>query len=240
MQLSEHKSKIKLLLSFIVCIIGSYLASRPASNGAWIINNQANAWSSVCYALPDAPVSIKVPLVTLSIVSFGLWANSTPIINFIDVTCIFWVIIDVSLSILPKAENKWYMIYAADTVFVVYIATAIYLDHAKSVLHYYHLNLVPITGTIMILNMVTLGSYYTRHKVFMVGSGLMVVGFTCKLGTIYLGHYWGTSIFHTLTAIGIAILLPIESSIDAGKKDFGIMIQEGPAVPPYPLRLGFV
>ena len=201
--------KIKFIISLVICIIGSYCASRPASNGAWIINNPANSWSSVCYALPDAPLSIKGPLVTLSIVSFGLWANSTTVINFIDVTCIYWVIIVVSLSILPGAENKWYMIYAVDTVFVLYISTTIYLDYAGTIVQYYHLNLVPITGTIMVLNMVTLGSYYARRKVYMVGSGLMVVGFACKLGTIYLGHYWGTSIFHTLTAIGIAVLLPI-------------------------------
>jgi hypothetical protein len=202
--------KIKFLISLIVSIIGGYIASQPASNGAWIVNNPANSWTSICYALPDAPLSIKGPLVTLSVVSFGLWANSNPIINFIDVTCIFWVIIIVSLSILPKAENKWYMIYAVDTMFVTYISTAIYLDHADTIVQYYRVNLVPITGTIMVLNMVTLGSYYARNKVFMVGSLLMVVGFTCKLETIYLEYYWGTSIFHTLTAIGIAILLPID------------------------------
>jgi hypothetical protein len=202
--------KIKFIISLIVSIIGGYIASQPGKNGEWQIDYPANSWSSICYALPDAPLSIKGPLVTLSIVSFGLWANSTPIINFIDVTCIYWIIIIISLSILPSAENKWYMIYAVDTVFVVYISTAIYLDYADEIVHYYHLNLVPITGTIMILNMVTLGSYYARRKMYMVGSGLMVVGFACKLGTIYLGHYWGTSIFHTLTAIGIAVLLPIE------------------------------
>ena len=202
--------KIKFIISLIVSIIGGYIASRPGSNGAWINNNPANSWTSICYALPDAPLSIKGPLMTLSVISFGLWANSNPIINFIDVTCIFWVIIVVSLSILPSAENKWYMIYALDTVFIGYISTAIYMDYADEIVHYYHLNLVPITGTIMVLNMVTLGSYYARNKLFMVGSLLMVVGFTCKLQTIYLGHYWGTSIFHTLTAIGIAFLLPIE------------------------------
>lgn len=210
MLFSENKSKIKFIISLIVSIIGGYIASQPASNGAWIVNNPANSWTSICYALPDAPLSIKGPLVTLSVVSFGLWANSNPIINFIDVTCIFWVIIIVSLSILPKAENKWYMIYAVDTMFVIYISTAIYLDHADTIVQYYRVNLVPITGTIMVLNMVTLGSYYARNKVFMVGSLLMVVGFTCKLETIYLEYYWGTSIFHTLTAIGIAILLPID------------------------------
>jgi hypothetical protein len=211
MLFSENKSKIKFLISLIVSIIGGYIASQPASNGAWIVNNPANSWTSICYALPDAPLSIKGPLVTLSVVSFGLWANSNPIINFIDVTCIFWIIIIVSLSILPKAENKWYMIYAVDTMFVIYISTAIYLGHADTIVQYYRFNLVPITGTIMVLNMVTLGSYYARNKVFMVGSLLMVVGFTCKLETIYLEYYWGTSIFHTLTAIGIAILLPIDS-----------------------------
>ncbi len=211
MLFSENKSKIKFIISLIVSIIGGYIASQPASNGAWIVNNPANSWTSICYALPDAPLSIKGPLVTLSVVSFGLWANSNPIINFIDVTCIFWVIIIVSLSILPKAENKWYMIYAVDTMFVIYISTAIYLGHADTIVQYYRFNLVPITGTIMVLNMVTLGSYYARNKVFMVGSLLMVVGFTCKLETIYLEYYWGTSIFHTLTAIGIAILLPIDS-----------------------------
>ena len=202
--------KIKLLISLVICIIGSYLASRPTSTGAWIIHSQANSWSSVCYALPDAPLSIKGPLMTLSVVSFGLWANSNPIVNFIDVTCIYWVIIVVSLSILPNAENKWYMIYFMNSAFVVYISTVIYLDYADEIVYYYHLNLVPITGTIMALNMVVLGSYYSRNKVFLVGALLMVVGFACKLGTIYLGHYWGTSIFHTLTAIGIAFLLPIE------------------------------
>lgn len=212
--------KIKLLVSLIVCIIGSYCASRPTSTGAWIIHSQANSWSSVCYAIPDAPLSIKGPLMTLSAVSFGLWANSTTVINFIDVTCIYWVIIVVSLSILPSAENKWYMIYAVDTVFVLYISTTIYLDYSDTIVQYYHLNLVPITGTIMVLNMVTLGSYYARRKVFLVGALLMVVGFACKLGTIYLGHYWGTSIFHTLTAIGIAVLLPIDTVPPVEKKDF--------------------
>jgi len=212
--------KIKFIISLIVSIIGGYIASQPGKNGAWHIDYPANSWSSICYALPDAPLSIKGPLVTLSIVSFGLWANSTPIINFIDVTCIYWIIIIISLSILPKAENKWYMIYAVDTVVVIYISTAIYLDYADEIVHYYHLNLVPITGTIMVLNMVTLGSYYARNKLFMVGSLLMVVGFTCKLQTIYLGHYWGTSVFHTLTAIAISFLLPIDTVPHDGRKDF--------------------
>ena len=217
--LINHKNKIQPIVSFIICIVGACLIS---PGGIWHVNNPTNSWSSVCYALPNAPLSIKGPLLTLSIVSFGLWAHSTPVVNFIDVTCIFWVIIVVSLSLLPKAPHKWRMIYFVDGVFVVYIVSAIALDYSDKLLHYYHLNLVPITGTIMILNMFTLGTYYARHRMFILGAVLLVVGFMCKTLNIYFGHYWGTSIFHTLTAVGIAVLLPI--------------VEEGePKVPPYPL-----
>ena len=208
--LSKHKNKIQMIISLVVCIIGSYFISRPSHNGAWIIDNQTNSWSSVLYALPNAPLSIKAPLVTLSIVSFGLWANSGPIINFVDVTCIFWVIIVVSLSLLPKATYKWYMIYLVDVMFITYMSVAIYLDYSDELLQYYHVNIVPTTATIMLLNMFTLGSYYARHKLFIIGSTLLVVGFVCKITTIYFDQYWGTSIFHTLTALGIAVLLPID------------------------------
>lgn len=217
--LTQHKNKIQAAVSFIICIIGACLIS---PGGIWYVDYPENSWSSICYALPNAPLSIKGPLLTLSIVSFGLWAHSTIIVNFIDVTCIFWVIIIISLSLLPKAPNKWYMIYIVDAGFVVYMVCAISLDYSNELLYYYHLNLVPITGTIMILNMFTLGAYYAGNKMFMLGSSLLVVGFMCKIVTIYFGQYWGTSIFHTLTAAGIAVLLPI--------------VEEGdPKVPPYPL-----
>jgi hypothetical protein len=160
--------------------------------------------------MPDAPLSIKAPLLTLSIISFGTWANPSPTLQFIDVTCIMWIIIIVSLSILPKAENKWYMIYFVDSAFIVYISTIAYFGKATAVTDYYDLNLVPIIGTVMILNMGTLTSYYARHKMFILSSGLMVVGYTCKLGTIYLHYYWGTCVFHICTAIGIAVMLSID------------------------------
>lgn len=203
------KKGVKLVISLIICIIGSYFASRP-DDGVWYIQNPANSWSSICYAIPDAPISIKVPLLTLSIISFGTWANPIPTLQFIDVTCIMWIIIIVSLSILPKADNKWYMIYVVDSVFIVYISTITYFDLAIAVVDYYNLNLVPIIGTIMILNMGTLTSYYARHKIFILSSILMVIGFSSKLGNIYLDNYWGTCVFHICTAIGIAILLSID------------------------------
>jgi hypothetical protein len=100
--LTQHKNKIQAAVSFIICIIGACLIS---PGGIWYVDYPENSWSSICYALPNAPLSIKGPLLTLSIVSFGLWAHSTIIVNFIDVTCIFWVIIIISLSLLPKSST---------------------------------------------------------------------------------------------------------------------------------------
>jgi len=190
-------------------MICSYFASRP-TNYVWAIQNQANAWSSVCYALPLAPLSTKAPLVILSVASFGLWANPTDIINFIDVTCIFWVIVVVSLSLLPDAQNKWFVIYFVDMGFVLYMSLAIYYDYSNTALEYYRMNLIPITGTIMVINTFVLGSYYIRYKYFLLGTLMILVGFIFKLNTIYYEFYWGTSIFHTLSAGGIAVLQTIE------------------------------
>ena len=226
--LINHKNKIQAAVSFIICIIGACLIS---PGGIWYVDYPENSWSSICYALPNAPLSIKGPLLTLSIVSFGLWAHSTIIVNFIDVTCIFWVIIIISLSLLPKAPHKWHMIYLVDAGFVVYMVCAIALDYSNELLYYYHLNLVPITGTIMILNMFTLGAYYAGHKMFMLGSSLLVVGFMCKILTIYFGQYWGTSIFHTLTAAGIAVLLPI---VEEGDPSYPLLAGEEMGNPMYP------
>ena len=205
-----YKTNIqKTILSFGVCMIGSYFASRPI-NYVWAIQNQANAWSSVCYALPLAPLSTKGPLVILSVASFGLWANPTDIINFIDVTCIFWVIVVVSLSLLPDAQNKWFVIYFVDMGFVLYMSLAIYYDYSNTVLEYYRMNLIPITGTITVINTFVLGSYYIRYKYFLLGTFMILVGFIFKLNTIYYEFYWGTSIFHTLSAGGIAVLQSVE------------------------------
>ena len=231
--LTQHKNKIQAAVSFIICIIGACLIS---PSGIWYVDNPLNSWSSVCYALPNAPLSIKGPLLTLSIVSFGLWADSSPIINFIDVTCIFWVIIIVSLSLLPKATYKWRMIYLVDAVFVIYIVCAFTLNCSRDFLDYYRVNLVPITGTIMILNMFTLSSYYLGNKMFLVGAVLLSVGFMCKILTIYFGQYWGTSIFHTLTAAGIAVLLPI---VEEGDPPYPLLA-DGVGNPMFPIIGGFV
>ena len=198
-----------IICSFFIFIIGAYLISQDfiLPYKTWTIKNQANAWSSALYAFPVAPLSIKAPLLTLSIASFGLWANSTPAVNFVDVTSIFWVIIVVSIHVLPGAKHKNLVIYCIDGAFASAIATTLYLGYEHVALNYYQENLVPITGIIMGISVANTTSYYGNVRLYSVGTGLIVIGFGCKLLTIYYDQYWGTCVFHTSTAAGIAVLL---------------------------------
>jgi hypothetical protein len=208
-----------------VFIIGSYLLSQDFRNPthSWTIQYPANAWSSALYALPNAPISIKVPLLTLSIASFGLWANQTTAINFVDVTSIFWVIIVVAIYILPGAAHKHKTIMFLNSAFLSAMFTTLYLGHDAAVLEYYHNNIVPITATIMVLSTANTMSYYGTFRVYMLGSGLIVVGFGFKLITIYMGKYWGTCIFHTTTAAGIAVLLSPKMAEHSDRNCYTIM-----------------
>ena len=71
----------------------------------------------------------------------------------------------------------------------------------------YQENLVPITGTIMVISTINTSAYYGHVRVYLLGAGMIVTGFGFKLLTIYAGQYWGTCLFHTSTAGGIAVLL---------------------------------
>lgn len=192
--------------STTVFLVGSYLISqdlRPFYQ-PWIINNQANAWSSMFYALVPVPLLLlKLPMVTLGIVSFSLWANSNTLVNFIDVTCIFWVIVIVTLYGLPHAPYNSYVIYTVNGICTAYICTVVVCGYHAHVLAYYDANLVQITGIILMFSAMTLTSHYGVTPTYLFGSSSIIVGFICKLFTIYLGQYWGTCIFHTLTALGI-------------------------------------
>lgn len=195
--------------SFIIFILGAYLISQNFRQPfqAWIISSPANAWSSALYALPVAQVPIKIPLMILSIVSFGLWSNQTVAINFVDVTAIYWVIILVSTGILPAARHRNLALMSINGLFTTFITTTLCLGYEDTVLNYYHANLIPITGTIMVISTINTAAYYGHIRVYLLGAGMIVTGFGFKLLTIYCGQEWGTCLFHTSTAGGIAILL---------------------------------
>ena len=195
--------------SFIIFILGAYLISQNFRQPfqAWIISSPANAWSSALYAFPIAPLSIKIPLMILSIASFGLWSNQTIAINFVDVTSIYWVIILVSTGILPAARHRNLALMSINGLFATFITTTLCLGYEDTVLNYYHSNLIPITGTIMVISTINTAAYYGHMRVYLLGAGMIVTGFGFKLLTIYCGQSWGTCLFHTSTAGGIAILL---------------------------------
>ncbi len=198
-----------VFFSLSTSIFGSFLISQRGNYsffGHWNISSPANAWSSICYALPIAPPCIKFPLMTLSIVSFGLWSTSTIEINFVDVTSIYWVIVVVSLSALPSTVYKWPVIYLINICLTLFMGLSIYYDLDDAILHYYHVNLVPITGIVLMFSAAMLSSYYLFNRTFIIGSSLIMLGFGCKLMTIFNDIYAGTALFHTLTALGIAVL----------------------------------
>lgn len=201
--------------SLYVSIASSYLVSFfLSSNIVPVINNKANAISSFAYALVTAPIQIRIPLLILSVASFNLWANSTVQINFIDVTCIYWVIIVVTVSLLPNAIYSKHIVFVIDTGFLIYIATILSMSLEKQVVDYYQNNLVVITGLIYGLSGATATSFYATNKLYIIGITFTAVGFSCKLLTIYAGQYWGTCIFHMMTAYGIHVLVMVNQGLN--------------------------
>ena len=200
----------RILLSLFLSVLGSYfLLSIIAVTPVPFIKHQANAWSSISYALIDGPWTIRLPLYILSVVSFNLWAHSIPIVNFIDVTSIFWTIIIVTVALSPGVTNSNTIIRCINVLFLLYMITIISISYTELVLIYYQNNLVIITGLIYGLCGINMSTFYIRNPIFIVGIAIISFGFVCKLLTIYQNQYWGTSIFHITSALGIGVLLQL-------------------------------
>jgi hypothetical protein len=219
MHINKLKQWLKSILfnnntySLYLCIVACYLVSFFRSMDIVpIVMYKANAFSSFAYALISAPIQIRIPLMILAVASFTLWANTSPQINFIDVTCIYWVIIIVTLTLLPNAKHSIFVVFALNIGFFVYIATILGMSMETLVLNYYRNNLVEITGLIYGLSGATVTSFYVTNKIYIIGVLLTAVGFICKMLTIYAGQYWGTCIFHMMTAYGIHVLLQIRGT----------------------------
>ena len=208
--LKKYQQYIVPFASGVSCALISYaLLWGMESTAAPFIQNQANAWSSVCYALVTAPPLVRIPLFILAVVSFCLWSNSTPLVNFIDVSCIYWVIIAVTVQMLPNAQHNRIVLIFLDTWFILVLLTMTFLNRSTEILNYYQDNLVSITGIIYSLCGIIICSFYMTNQTFIIGIGCISIGFICKLLTIFQGQYWGTAIFHTMSAVGIQILLMI-------------------------------
>jgi len=195
--------------SFLTFILGAYLISQDFRSPfqPWIISSPANAWSSALYAFPVAPLQVKIPLLVLSIASFGLWSNQTFSVNFVDVTSIYWIIMLVSTNILPDAKHKTLALASINGLVSTFITTTLCLGREHAIIEYYHDNLIPITGTIMVISTINTAAYYGHVRVYWLGAGMIITGFGLKLLAIYCEQHWGTCLFHMSTAGGIAVLL---------------------------------
>ena len=201
-----------LIVSVLVFLSGSYLISQnlhPITE-PWTIQYPANAWSSLSYALPIAPLEVKIPLVTLSIVSFGLWANQNTILNFVDVTCIYWIITVIPASLVPQKHT---LIKATNSLFASFILLTVSFGGSGTVLNFYHSHLITITTSFLSVSAIVLAYYYRKRKHFWIGSFFIISGFGYKLCLIFFNQYWGTCAFHVSTAIGISILLRLSDEI---------------------------
>lgn len=208
---TKYQQFIVSFASGVSCVLTSYalLWAMEASPNPFI-RNQTNSWSSVCYALVAAPPLVRIPLFILSVASFCLWADSMLLNNFVDVSCIYWVIIAVTIQLLPNAPHNRVVMVFLNTAFILALLTMSFIHHSTDILIYYHANLIEITGIIYSLCGIICCSFYMTNKTFIIGVGCISFGFICKILTIYHGQYWGTSIFHTMSAIGIQILLKME------------------------------
>ena len=84
---------------------------------------------------------------------------------------------------------------------------AVIFKYDENILHFYSNNLIATTGAILSISTGFLGFHFYKTKEFIIGTSIILFGFGCKLCMIYLDQYWGTSVFHTTTAIGITCLL---------------------------------
>ena len=210
-----YKILRKIAPSFIFFCIASYFVSYYVFSVTHkiVLNNPANAISSVSYALIDAPPTVKVPLLILSVASYSLWADSNPIINFIDVTCIFWTIVAVTIFILPNAPYSHKMVVFLDISMMTLILLTIFSGFTGAVLNYYKVNLVVLSGLIYGLCSIMTFALYGPNRIIMTGSSIISFGFICKILTIFFKQYWGTCLFHIATATGIHILLQVPRQI---------------------------
>jgi hypothetical protein len=201
------------IASGISCMLLSYFwLSFAQSIYIPVIAQKANSISSVSYALVDAPPLVRFPLFVLSVASVCLWAYPTTAVNFVDVSSIFWVIIAVTIHIFPNAKHTNIVLGVFNLLFFVFLVMIIVLKYDTIVLTYYADNLVVLTGLIYGLSGLKMTTFHATNPLFLQGMLCISIGFICKLMTIFQGQYWGTAVFHTLTAIGIHILLRVKTN----------------------------
>ena len=218
----QHRSRLLLacglaLGSYAVSVLVSLLDAGDRSIGDKSdetsrhspahITHPAEALSSLAYALVSCRLSLRVPLFVLSVASFCLWANSSHAINLVDITSIFWVMVCVTIAMMPEARHKDRVLVSLNVLVVTFMLTVVSMGLSPGVVTYYHDNLIIITALIYGMCGVVGSAFYLSSRRYLAALGLISGGFVCKLMYIFQGQRWGTAVFHLASAAGIAMLV---------------------------------
>ena len=176
-----------------------------------IINTPANAWSSFAYAAIDAPFCLKYPLFVLSVSSFNLWSSAPEYIDIIDVTSIFWVNINVTLYVLPGSKYKYKIIYGINGIVTLLLLYTICNRYELYVFDYYGTYMIPDVGIVYVYSGLILSAFHIKDENYLTGLLCIISGFNCKLLDLYKGQYWGTCVFHMLTALGTNLVIKVKN-----------------------------
>lgn len=198
----------RVAYSILFSVLSSYTVYCALSQQFYIQLNE-NSISSFAYAMVDTHITMKVPLMVLSVASFNLWTHNNTAISFIDVTSIFWTIIATTLYVIP---NNRKMLSVVNIGFVSFIVGAVIAGKDGLIVAYYTEHLILLNALIYSLCTLITASIYGRDRNFQIGTFLAGFGYICKLLFIFSGQRWGTCAFHTISAIGIHFLLKTASS----------------------------
>ena len=204
------QSNIKSQFQSLICSVTSSLIIMYGMNNKLECLKPFEAISSFAYAMIKTDfVSVKYSMFILSISSFNLWAASTdiypnnPIIHLIDISSIWWVILVVTLQMLPNANHKRKVIIIVNCLVTMLLVSIIVTKKYNDVLQYYNINVIPITSLVYGMSSLVLNSYWISNKNYLNSLTIISLGFVSKLFTIYYDFELGTGIFHLMSAIGI-------------------------------------
>lgn len=192
-----------ILYSLLFSVAASYAVYYGLSQQFYIRLNE-NSVSSFAYAMVDTRIEMKLPLMVLSIASFNLWTHNNTAISFIDVTSIFWTIIATTLYVIP---NNRRLLSVVNVGFVSFIVGAVITGKDGMIVAYYTEHLILLNALIYSLCTLMTAATYGRDRNFQIGTFLAGFGYICKILFIFMGQWWGTCVFHSISALGIHFLL---------------------------------
>lgn len=204
---------LKNCINFFSSVILCYFTTEQTDMLNWKVENPLSAWSSFAYSLIGAPLNIQIPCNILTVTSFNLWANSYDIINFIDVTCIFWVTLITFFHIIPyiKIKKRKKIITIFNFLVCLFMIFAFLLHKYKGILYFYSINLTKIFSALILSTTIIVSPKYYTESNFKKSCITLFSGSIIKyLGrNNYIELDFSTGIFHLLTALSIYYFLKL-------------------------------